>query len=274
MKKIFYSTLICTFIACTSNEKEIKSNYQREYSEDGNILLHEGIVINNENQGLHKWYYPSGNLSIINNYQDNSEEGYRLQFFDTTEHIIEIKSYYSNGELLDTLYIYDNKSTCVSKEIYYTDKSYYEKIMLTETGKVIHKRRFVKVDDYSENEYYPNIWIFYDTLGRILSGSSAYGILNKENVYSKDSICSLEVKVLPLYKKEISVHYGNIQKGYNFDKNEILTKKVLDNKFKIPINTQNVGEQTMRFIIKESRKKFTTGEAFKFTYGRYKYVVQ
>jgi len=274
MRKLFFYIFIFTFIACTSNANKTKLNYQCEYSEDGNILLHEGIVISNENQGLHKWYYPNGNLSIINNYQDNIEEGYRLQFFDTTEQLIEVKSYYSNGELLDTLYIYDNKSTCISKEIYYTDKSYYEKIMLTETGKITHKRRFVKVDDYSENEYYPNTWIFYDTLGRILSGSSAYGILNKENVYSKDSICFLEVKVLPLYKNEISVHYGKIQERYKFDKDEIFTKKVIDNKFQIPINTQNIGEQTMRFIIKESRKKFTTGEAFKFTYGRYKYVVQ
>lgn len=256
-KFIISLLMLLIFTGCEKNASidTEENNYKKEYYSNTKILKHEGLVIKGENEGIQKWYFPSGNLSIINNYINNEENGIRFQFVDSSKKILKSKGLYYNNHPTDTHYFYKNDGSLETKVIY-NNKGELIKKLYFETGNLIRISEYKNVNIVDEPFLNTFITLSYEG-DTVYNYSNFYTILNLNNKYLINSKSNLVIKYYPILGagEYYLITYGNIKEDFSYVKDSTITFKTKHPRFKIPILTNKLGDNLCRFIIRDSKMK-------------------
>jgi len=143
MRKLYFGFTLLIIFSCERQEKITR------YYDNGN-LYKKYYKINGEANGKYYEYYKNGNLKIETNYKNNLTDG-------------NYKEYAKNGDLLKKGKFF--KGEAIGWFYYYRN------------GKIRGKRQYVLINE----ESILNQFILYDRSGNVLSDSSNYISVKKNN---------------------------------------------------------------------------------------------
>ena len=241
---IFATVIICCFQSCENNVNVKKDFY------DNGVLKHEGVVLNNKNEGLHKWYFENGELEVLANYYNGNKNGIN-KFYYNENGALQYMANYLDDNIIDTAFYYTEDGNIEALHIYDSIGILLKKVSYSESGK--YKEILLYVHVHFIDEPYLNQWIIFDTItDQIISKeSNYYTIVNDNNEYVKDSISALKVIYKSFFKKNHRLIYGNIRDDFSYEdfSDTLITINNSQSIFEFPISTSNIGKNKIRFII-------------------------
>ncbi len=245
--KFLITLNILILLVCCAKESNRKSTYVTEYFEDTEIIEHQGTIVKGKWEGIHKWYYPSGNISIINNYSKSVENGFRHTFYDSSKLLLLGEHVYTSGNLVKTSYFHYNGKV---KEFDYYDSNFnlIRKECFNQNEKLIKIKHF-SVVHWGDKPVYDS-WFNFDTLNNVIENEShGIEILEQGRSFYKDSTYEIDIKYYSLYKDKHKVIYGKINDVFSFNDTNVIKKSFQSNNFSIPLNTKDTGVYVQRFIV-------------------------
>lgn len=263
MKRIFIISSIClSLFSCKNNNSEDfqEQNYDTliEYYSDGK-LSHKGLLVNGKKFGKHVWYKEkSGEIKTEINYRNDVLDGKRVDYYDKINQI-ELISYYSRGELVDTSFFFNETGDL--EALFLFNGIWRTKIFINKNGVISEKRELVK--PFNLNSYTINTEMFFDNNGDTLYNKSRFYRIYK----SKDN--KLTLKYFGGKSKNYSLILGNIAEDFSYNSNLVDTLS-----FQGEINIPEIyNKDSFNAIILEKQEIFDSlhgeGVSYNFIYVKY-----
>jgi hypothetical protein len=267
MKKIIY--ILFFFISCSGeNPSEHEIKIVNDFYPNGEIK-HEGKIINGLKEGVHKWYYENGKLDSEVEYVHGVKNGLAQSYYENG--VKKSKAFYANGNVVDTIKFYYSNGNI--KSIYiYNIEGLKKKYLYSEDGSLFEERSFINV--HFIDEPFLNTWINYNENGKVnFDDSHYYKILNGRETYDQNSISELELEYYSFNNEKHILILGDIGNSFFYDESEVKFSEIQPPYIKIPIPTEKLGKQTLRFIIDDYKIIQDSLLDIKHVFGEYKYEV-